>query len=212
MACMSPRYCWLNVQCAFAHSCQQRSEIVAGRFADHAYINPHYDAAANAYSMCEGNTQLGIPCFYFTDSFTKRFVTAHNRLLTHTQNVLAATTGGPVICAKTRCPKPSAVCPRNETICAGLWFGASWTFQELRDHTAAGTNGSAPYVIEASFGGGCNFSAPRAEAKLAAHLCAMEKYTYLTCFSEAVPPYSPIWDKPLGECSNGWLGLWLLPR
>ena len=61
---------------------------------------------------------------------------------------------------------------------------------------SAGLNGTGPYVIEASRGGACDLAAD--ESKLAGYLLAMEKYTYLSCFSSTPPTWFAAFDKPLG--------------
>lgn len=156
---------------------------VDGVFADHGNANPKPVPSGGEYSqMCNGKG-AGRRCFNFTNEFAQRFTAGHEALLNHSQDTLAKSTGGPVICG------PYA-----------NWHEPT-DFEALREVVARGEAGTGPFVIEASKGA-CTL--PADEAKLAGYLCAMGKFTYLACFNsqsadEPLPKYYDAYTKPLGE-------------
>lgn len=151
---------------------------------DHAYNNPDPDPEnpGSPFQFCNGGGGKRT-CWSFTPEFTSRFIDGHNWLLNHTQTILAATTGGPVIGGMQKHSNPSTAA--GAVIAPGVW-NIPTGFKALRDYTAQGLNGTGPYVIEASKGG-CDLA--QDESKLAGFLLAMEKYTYLACFSSKVPTW-----------------------
>jgi hypothetical protein len=157
---------------------------VDGAFMDHAYNNPDADPEQpnGPLQFCNGGGAKRT-CWSFTAEFTARFINQHNWLLNHTQTILAATTGGPVIGGRQQHPDPSTAA--GAVIAPGVW-NIPTQFEALREATAQGLNGTGPYVIEASKGG-CDLA--HNESKLAGFLLAMEKYTYLACFSSSVPTW-----------------------
>jgi hypothetical protein len=131
---------------------------VDGAFMDHAYNNPR--------QFCNGGGSKR-SCWSFSPEFTARFIDGHNWLLNHTQTILAATTGGPVIGGPQKHPDPDTAA--GAVVCPGVWNQPT-TFQGLREATARGLNGTGPYVIEASRGGACDLATD--ESKLAGCECA----------------------------------------
>ena len=81
---------------------------VDGAFMDHTYNNPGADPEHpdGALQFCNGGGKKRT-CWSFTPEFTARFIDGHNWLLNHTQTILAATTGGPVIGGMQKHPDPS---------------------------------------------------------------------------------------------------------
>ena len=158
-----------------------RNGSVDGIFADHAYNNPKPSDAADPtkpWQMCNG-AGAGKACFDFTPEFGRRFTAAHMEMLNYTQDWLAKSTQGPVICG-----------PLSR-------WNVHTDFLNLRKVVQKGQQDrTAPFVLEANAGGGCTLGGD--ESKLAGFLCAMEKFTYLSCFSSAVPTWYAAFDKPLG--------------
>jgi hypothetical protein len=141
---------------------------VDGAFMDHAYNNPDADPEQPSAprQFCNGGGSKR-SCWSFSPEFTARFIDGHNWLLNHTQTILAATTGGPVIGGPQKHPDPDTAA--GAVVCPGVWNQPT-TFQGLREATARGLNGTGPYVIEASRGGACDLATD--ESKLAGCECA----------------------------------------
>jgi len=162
-----------------------RSGAVDGVFADHGVgANPKVEPGYAR--MCNGRGS-GRSCYNFSLAFAAAFTAGHERLLNHSQDVLARETGGPVICGH-----------------YATW-GVPTEFEGLRARVAAGEAGTGPFILEASHdhgrSTGCDVAAD--EARLAGYLCAMGKYTYLSCFAtqrggEPLPAFYDAYTKPLG--------------
>jgi hypothetical protein len=155
---------------------------VDGIFADHAYNNPKpLQGDPSIAQLCNGRGE-GRKCFNFTSEFGARFVAAHTEMLNYTQDMLSKTTKGPVICG-----------PLSR-------WNLPTTFAELLPVARKGVEDpTAPFVLEASKNG-CDVAGD--EALLAGFLCAMEKYTYLSCFHSEPGKWYAAYDKPLGVPSG----------
>jgi hypothetical protein len=115
---------------------------VDGVFADHAYNNPSQDGATYP-TMCNGGGSKRV-CYEFDQEFTQRFVDGHNWLLNNTQQLLAKSTGGPIICGPQRVKG-------GPIICDGVWNQPT-EFKSLRAAAQRGLNGTGPFIIEANKG------------------------------------------------------------
>lgn len=159
---------------------------VDGVFADHGFehsVMPsrHDLQPPNDPTLCNGSGDLRT-CWHFEPSFAPQFNHGHDSLLNRTQDILAKSTGGPVI------DGPYAD-----------WGIEACDYTTLRKAVEQGQRGQGAFIIEASKGGACTPS----ESCMAAFLCAAEEYTYLACFNsqnsgQGLPEFIPEFSKPLG--------------
>lgn len=152
-----------------------KTGFVDGIFADHSGdwgngINiggPKNGQAPN--QLCNG-AGVGRRCFNFTESFRESFNSWHNWATNYTQDMLAKTTGGPVIQgpyarmgAADGCDFDDIVRVQNEGFVNNLNRTLRLTVIEAKGHGKQGNT--------------CKPS----ESCLAAYLAAAEPYTYLHC-------------------------------